>query len=147
MVLLYYYAEVDNLMLVGAANKTEWLTGTFTQWGCDQCADVMPVVHLYRSQLEVLAAHLDLPEPVRHKPADPDVMPGIRDKGKLLGTFERADAILWGLEHGVDVQELAAHLGEEEVERIQSLVKLSRHMRQVPYSLLEGADLVLAQDQ
>jgi NAD+ synthase len=133
--LLYEYAEVANLMVVGAANKTEWLTGTFVQWGCDQCADVMPIVHLYRSQLETLADYLGLPEPVRTKPADPDVMPGIEDKGKLLGSFEQADAILWGLEHEVDVDELADCFGQEEVERIQSLFELSAHMRKVPYGL------------
>jgi NAD+ synthase len=135
MVLFYYYAEIANLMVVGAANKTEWLTGTFAQWGCDQCADVMPVLHLYRSQLESLADYLGLPEPVRSKPADPDVMPGIEDKGKLLGSFEQADVILWGLENGVEVEKLAACFGQQEVERIQALFKLSAHMRQVPYGL------------
>jgi NAD+ synthase len=135
MVLLYYHAEIANLMVVGAANKTEWLTGTFSQWGCDQCADVMPIVHLYRSQLKVLADHLGLPEPVRNKPADPDVMPGLKDKGTLLGSFEQADAILWGLENGVDSAELAAHFGREEVERIQSLYNLSAHMREIPHKL------------
>jgi|GEM_PF-3320127 len=54
-------------MVVGAANRTEWLTGTFTQFGCDHIADVMPILHLYRSQLEVLATHLHLPEEIRKK--------------------------------------------------------------------------------
>jgi NAD+ synthase len=135
MVLLYHHAEIANLMVAGAANKTEWLTGTFSQWGCDQCADVMPLMHLYRSQVEALADYLDLPEPVRNKPADPDVMPGIDDKGKLLGSFAQADAILWGLEHGVKVTELATYFGKQEVERIQSLFELSAHMRQIPYGL------------
>ena len=135
MVLLYHYAEIGNLMVVGAANKTEWLTGTFSQWGCDQCADVMPVVHLYRSQLQALADYLGLPEPVRSKPADPDVMPGIEDKGKLLGSFEQTDAILWGLENRLDVGEMAATFGREAVERVRHLVELSAYMRQVPYDL------------
>jgi NH3-dependent NAD+ synthetase len=39
MVLLAYRADIDNLMVVGAANKTEWLAGTFSRWGCDHCAD------------------------------------------------------------------------------------------------------------
>jgi NAD+ synthase len=135
MAMLYHHAEIGKLMVAGAANKTEWLTGTFVQWGCDQCADVMPVLHLYRSQVETLADHLGLPEPIRKKPADPDVMPGVEDKGKLLSSFAQADAILWGLENGVEVEALAAHFGQEEVERIQSLYELSAHMRKVPYGL------------
>ena len=31
MATLYQYAEVHNLMVVGAANRTEWLTGTFSK--------------------------------------------------------------------------------------------------------------------
>jgi NAD+ synthase len=135
MVLLYYHAEIANLMVVGAANRTEWLTGTFSQWGCDQCADVMPVMHLYRSQIEALADFLSLPEAVRSKPADPDVMPGVDDKGALLGSFEQADAILWGLENGVERQELEAHFGQGQVARIQALFELSAHMREVAYTL------------
>jgi len=95
----------------------------------------MPIVHLYRSQLESLADYRGLPEPVRTKPADPDLMPGIEDKGKLLGSLEQADAILWGPENEADVDELAGYFGQEEAERIQSLFELSAHVRKVPYGL------------
>jgi NAD+ synthase len=67
MAALYQQAEIYNLMVVGAANKTELVTGTFTQWGCDQCADVMPLIHLYRSQLYPLASYLQLPRPIIEK--------------------------------------------------------------------------------
>ena len=40
---LYREAERLNGMVIGAANRTEWLTGTFTQFGCDHCADIMPL--------------------------------------------------------------------------------------------------------
>jgi hypothetical protein len=104
----------------------------------------MPVLHLYRTQLEALADYLDVPEPVRSKPADPDLMPGITDKGAMLGSFERTDAILWGLENGLDAEELAASLGAKDVERVRALVELSARMRQVPYKLSAGAGLTVA---
>jgi NAD+ synthase len=135
MALLYYHAEIGNRLVAGAANKTEALTGTFSLWGCDHCADVMPIAHLYRSQVEALAAYLGIPGEVRDKPADPDLLPGLADKGSLLGTFAQADAILWGLEHGVDVAEMAACFGQEPVDRIRALVDASAFMRQVPYGL------------
>ena len=133
MVLLYYRADVDNLMVVGAANKTEWLTGTFAKWGCDHCADVMPIVHLYRSQLPALAQYLGVPEAVRSKSADPDLMPGIDDKEALLGTFAETDQILWGLENGLDRPELVQLFGTDAVEHIATLRALSRPMREAPY--------------
>ena len=135
MVFLYRYAHIHNLLVVGAANKTEFLTGTFSQWGCDQCADVMPILHLFRSQLLPLAVYLGLPEPVCNKAADPDVMPGVDDKGELLGTFELADQILWGLENGVPEDQMANSFGDELVSRIKILYALSRPMREAPYTL------------
>ncbi len=135
MVFLYHYAHTYNLLVVGAANKTELLTGTFSQWGCDQCADVMPILHLFRSQLLPLAEYLGLPEPIRNKAADPDVLPGVDDKGELLGTFELADQILWGLENGVSADQMANSFGDELVSRIKTLYDLSRPMREAPYTL------------
>jgi len=135
MVFLYHYAQTFNLLVLGAANKTELLTGTFSQWGCDQCADVMPILHLFRSQLLPLAEYLGLPDVVRNKAADPDVLPGVDDKGDLLGTFESADQILWGLENGISEDQLTNSFGEQLVSRIKALYDLSRPMREVPYTL------------
>lgn len=136
MVLLYDHAEVANLMVVGAANRTELLTGSFTHWGCDQCADVMPILHLYRSQLPPLAEYLGVPQQVRSKPADPDILPGVDDKEALLGSFERVDRILYGLENGSDRSQLVAAFGQAAVQQIESLYHLSRPMRESPYHLL-----------
>jgi NAD+ synthase len=94
MVLLYERAEIANLMVVGAANRTELLTGTFSLWGCDHCADVMPILHLYRSQLPGLAEYLQVPLEVRSKSADPDILPGVDNKEELLGSFKQTDHIL-----------------------------------------------------
>lgn len=138
MLLLYQQAEITNGMVVGAANRTEWLTGTFSLWGCDHCADVMPIIHLYRSQLPPLAAYLGVPEDIRSKPADPDMVPGAGDK-EPLGSFGETDQILWGLENSVDHGELVQAFGEGAVQDIERLRELSRPMREVPYGVGPGA--------
>ncbi len=135
MVVLYQYAELHNLMVVGAANRTEWLTGTFSKWGVDHCADVMPLIHLYRSQLEALAEYIQVPDSIRTKAADLDLIPGIDDKGILLGSFAIADRILYGLEMDVDQDQLSHEFGKENVERIMNLWELSKHMRESPYQI------------
>jgi NAD+ synthase len=134
-VVLYREAERLNGMVIGAANRTEWMTGTFTQFGCDHNADVMPLLHLYRSQLEILADHLDIPREIRTKKADPDILPGLNDKGDLLGSFKVADEILWGLDNQIDLPVLEKHFGSDEVNYIQTLVNRSAHYRDTPYSL------------
>jgi NAD+ synthase len=133
MVLLYYLAEIENLMVVGAANKTEVLTGTFSMWGIDHCADVMPIKHLYRSQLDQLAVFLGIPARIREKKADPDVMPGINNKEELLGSFREVDEILWGIEQGVPIEELYQSYGRARVEKLIALRESSRHLRLAPY--------------
>ena len=135
MVVVYQYAEVHNLMVVGAANRTEWLTGSFSKWGVDHCADVMPLLHLYRSQLEQLAEYIGVPDRIRNKDADPDIMPGINDKGTLLGNFNDADHILYENELGADKDELYQAFGKDKVDQILSLRQLSQHMRESPYHL------------
>jgi len=135
MVKIYHYANIHNLMVVGAANKTELLTGTFAQWGCDQCADVMPVIHLFRSQVEVLAEYLGVPVKIRQKPADPDIIPGVNNKEELLGSFLIADQILWGLENGASHEALVEKFGRELFQHIKTVYDESRFMREAPYTL------------
>lgn len=135
MAALYQYAEVWHLLVVGAANRTEWLTGTFSKWGVDHCADVMPVLYLYRSQLEKLAVYLEIPGYLLDKPADPDVMPGVNDKGALLGEFEVVDEILYALEGGMEAAALETIYPHEMVKKLVELRDLSAHMRESPYAL------------
>ncbi|MHA1618845.1 MAG: NAD(+) synthase [Promethearchaeota archaeon] len=135
MVALYQYAEVRNLMVVGAANRTEWLTGTFSKWGVDHCADVMPLVHLYRTQLEKLAEFLEIPEYIRTKDADPDIVPGLDNKAELMGGFPTADQILYNLEQGRTVADLCAVFDPQIVELLVNLKNGSKHMRESPYHL------------
>ena len=141
MVILYYHAEIRNLMVVGAANKTELLTGTFSKWGCDQCADVMPIIHLYRSQLPTIAKYLQIPKEIRAKSADPDVLPGLDDKEQLLGSFQETDQILWGLENNRPREELIEQFGAKRLDRITALWESSRHMRESPYILYKSSEL------
>ncbi|PWB76956.1 MAG: hypothetical protein C3F07_02765 [Anaerolineales bacterium] len=63
------------------------------------------------------------------------MLPGVDDKGELLGSFELADQILWGLEHGIPEDRLRDSFGQELFLRIRTLYELSRPMREVPYTL------------
>jgi len=135
MVLTYKYAEALNLMVVGAVNRTEWLTGTFSKFGVDHCADIMPIIHLYRSEVEELAKQIDIPEYILSKPADADVLPGLDDKSILLGDFIQVDQILKMLETG-DGEELKTLVDDQSlIEKIIKLKELSKQMRESPYCL------------
>ena len=135
MLLIYQYAEVRNLMVVGAANRTEVMTGTFCKWGVDHCADVMPVMHLYRSQLEQIADYIHVPDYIRTKPSDPDLYPTRIDKGEYLGGFEKADQVLFNLENGAAKEDIYPLYGQKMVEQLSTLYQASVHMREAPLHL------------
>lgn len=133
MVVLYQYADVNNLMVVGAANRTEWLTGTFTKWGIDHCSDLMPLLHIYRSQLEQIAEYLEIPTCIRLKKADLDLIPGIDNKEELLGNFTLVDQILVASEKGFSSEKLYNAYGKTSVQKILTLKEYSKQMRESPY--------------
>jgi NAD+ synthase len=128
-----FYAERHNLLLVGAATKTEKLTGIFVKFGIDHCADIMPIAPLYRSEVLQLAAHLGVPENIRGKPPDPGVIPGVRDKYRfLLGLdSEVVDAALQQLVSGTPPAEVARrlHVPSRKIERLSALIAATWHMR------------------
>ena len=64
MAVLHYHADLENLLVVGAANRTEWLTGVFVKFGADGVADVMPLLPFFKTQVRELARYLRLPEDI-----------------------------------------------------------------------------------
>ena len=95
----------------------------------------MPLLHLFRSQLEEVAEYIGVPDYILGKRSDPDLYPTNLDKGVLLGGFETADIILFNLENGIDQTELYKVFDSHVVDHIYSLYTASAHMRESPYHL------------
>jgi NAD+ synthase len=131
--MLFYYAELENLLVVGAGTKTEYVAGAFCQWGCDHLADVMPLHDMYYTQEKQLAEYLGVPERIVQKAPDPDILPGIDNMEKLYGAYETIDLVSYGLEHHATIKELYDQFGKKQVDRIIALMENSKHMRESPY--------------
>ncbi len=133
MVLLYSYAEHQNLLVAGTANKTEFLTGFFVKYG-DGAADIMPLLRLYKTQVRQLAKFLRVPEKIINKAPSPDLIPGITDEFAMGITYEKLDLVLAGLEVSRGVNDIAEASGvrRETVEYVRELVRRSEHMRSSP---------------
>lgn len=134
MLVLQKRAETDNLLVVGAANKSEYLTGVFVQFGCDHLADLMPLIGLYKTQVRQLAAHLRLPKEILTKSPTPDLLPGIKDED-ITGPYQILDLVLLGLGDGLSPEEISVQLEVDlrEVERIRRYTEKSASMRESPY--------------
>jgi NAD+ synthase len=131
MLLLYLHAELENRLVVGAANKTEYLTGFFVKHGCDDAADIMPILGLYKTQVRELAEYLDVPPEIRRKPPSPDIIVGITDEQAIGIPYEKLDLVLAAVEKGWETGEIARALEMEEktVRYAAGLTEKSEHMR------------------
>jgi NAD+ synthase len=132
MVELYSFAEHENRLVLGTANKTEMLTGFFVKYG-DSAADIMPLQHLYKTQVKQLASFLEVPRKIIDKAPSPDLLPGITDEFALGITYQKLDLILLGLEKKLEVKEIA-RIGVKAatIEYVKELNRLSGHMRGLP---------------
>lgn len=120
-------------MVVGCANHTERMTGLFVRFGVDQCADIMPLGRLYRTQVLQLAEYLGLPQHILQKPPDPGIIPGVDDKYRcLIGLDSKTlDIVLEALDRGQAASDIARETGLApcDVAHVQRLAALSEHMR------------------
>jgi NAD+ synthase len=133
MVIVYLHAELENRLVVGAANKTEYTIGFFVKHGCDDAVDIMPILGLYKTQVRELARFLAVPSKIIDKAPSPDIIPGIVDEDAIGIPYEELDLILLALEKGWDNETIARVLNveTEKAQYVRNLVQRSEHMRQL----------------
>ncbi|WP_185882983.1 NAD(+) synthase [Blattabacterium cuenoti] len=71
MLILYYYANINNFLVVGTGNKIEdFGIGFFTKYG-DGAVDIHPIADLYKSEINILAKELNIIREIQEaKPTD-----------------------------------------------------------------------------
>ncbi len=94
MCMLYYYANRDNLMVVGTSNRSELLIGYFTKYG-DGGADILPIASLYKAQVKSLGGYLKLPDSILTKNIGPRLWVGHTIEKEIGMTYEEIDSILY----------------------------------------------------
>jgi NAD+ synthase len=129
-------------VLVGASNRSEWLTGHFDKYG-DAAVDCQPLLHLYKQQVRQLATHVGVPDRIAERAASPDVDALGTDEENLGVDYDTADSVLaLTVEGPVSPGRTAERLGidEDVVERLLDLYEQSRSERSFAPSLLPSDD-------
>jgi NAD+ synthase len=122
-------AAADGGLLLGAANRSEWLTGWFVPAGIDDLPD-QPLKGLYKTQVRQLAVALNVPAPVLRAAPSPDMMAGISDELALGMSYATIDVALDRLAGGLTgVQAGEAGLTVGELRRVRQLTQLSAWKR------------------
>lgn len=129
MVTLYYHANRDNRIVCGTSNRSEYMLGYCTKFG-DNAADLQPLLHLYKTEIFVVARELGIPEPIINKVPSAGLWDGQSDEKEIGLTYPEIDAALKALEQN---QWQGQNVTEETV---LALVKKSGHKRMPAPNLL-----------
>ena len=70
--IIYYYANLKNLLVLGTSDKSEYSIGYFTKFG-DGCADLLPISNLYKTQIREFAKILGIPDNIITKKSSPNL--------------------------------------------------------------------------
>ncbi len=129
-------AAAHDWLLLGAANRSEWMVGWFVKDGIDDLP-FQPIIGLYKTQVRQLATFLGIPDEIRAQAPSPDMMKGITDEFALGMSYSKIDVVLDYLEGGLAKQSLVAMgITEEEIHRVGEMKRLSSWKRgRVPMSL------------
>ena len=85
MCILYYYAAIRKLIVMGTSDRSELELGYFTKYG-DGAADILPIGGLYKTEVRELGRYIHIPNNILEK-KEPRVMErtnsGSRDRINL----------------------------------------------------------------
>ena len=123
------YAEKHNLLLFGAANRSESFVGWFVKDGVDDLP-VELLLDLYKSQVRQLGEYLGVPSEILGEAPSPDMLVGIGDEDLIGHKYTIIDKVAYVTENNLSPQ-IAYDDGvsEEEFNRIIELNKLSQWKR------------------
>jgi NAD+ synthase len=137
MNILYYYANLKNLIALGSSDKSEFNIGYFTKFG-DGAADVLPIVSLYKTQVRELARHLGIDEKIIAKKSSPHLWPNHEAEHEIGVNYEQIDIILYCLiDKKLSLEDTVkeSQIDKEIVEKIHDMYKNSEHKRINPKEL------------
>lgn len=121
MTTLYYFATLNNYLVVGSENKSELTIGYFTKHG-DNGVDLMPIGDLVKSQVRLLAKHLNIPGDIIEKTPTAGLWTGQTDEDEMGFNYDELDSYI--LTGAVSRQEIGA--------KIAKLHRTSEHKRHLP---------------
>lgn len=113
MSMLYYHAERLHFAMIGTPNKHEVEQGFFVKNG-DGGADIMPIAHLYKSQVYQLAEYLGVPEVIIKRTPTSDTYTAEQTQEEFffqMPYFEM-DLIWYGMENEISPEEVGNALGK-----------------------------------
>ena len=132
---IYYYANIENKLVLGTSDKSELMIGYFTKFG-DGAADILPLADLYKTQVRELAKYLNLPEKILLKKSSPSLWKDQTAEDEIGMNYEKIDLILKYFEtntlENIRRDFLGKEIHENDLLMIKNLVSKNKHKTTLP---------------
>ena len=133
--IIYYYANLKNLLVLGTSDKSEYLIGYFTKFG-DGSADILPIAELYKTQLREFAKFIGVPNNIITKRSSPNLWKGHYAEEEIGIEYEKIDTILYCmLEQQYTLNKFLDEItgiSKKDVEKIYQMYQNTQHKRILP---------------
>jgi len=131
--ILYYYANVENTLVMGTSDKSETMLGYATKFG-DSAADIEPIGELWKTDLIEFGKFLKVPESITSKKPSPELMEGKTADSELGAAYDVLDKILkLHFEEKLNADEIIKKgFDKTLVGNIFERIKLNEHKRKMP---------------
>ena len=139
MSVLYYHAERLYYAVIGTPNKHEAEQGFFVKYG-DGGADVMPITHLYKTQIYQLADYLGIPQEIIDRTPTTDTYSAEQTQEEFFFQlpYQQMDLFWYAFKNNYDPQEVGSVMGRtaEEVKNVfagfERKIKTTEYLRMSP---------------
>jgi NAD+ synthase len=121
MSMLYYHAERLHYAVIGTPNKHEVKQGFFVKHG-DGGADIMPIGHLYKTQVYQLARYLGVPQEIIDRTPTTDTYSAEQTQEEFFYQlpFHQMDLLWYAYENNYDPEEVALVM-DKTAEEVRSI--------------------------
>jgi NAD+ synthase len=120
--------------MIGTPNKHEVEQGFFVKHG-DGGADIMPIAHLYKSQVYQLAEHLEIPKEIINRTPTSDTYPAEQTQEEFFFQmpFQDMDLLWYGMENGISADEVGKVMNKTAEEILHIYNNLGRKQKTTEY--------------
>ncbi|MBI3036017.1 NAD+ synthase [Candidatus Woesearchaeota archaeon] len=130
MMLLYYFANLENALVIGTSDKSEIALGYTTKYG-DNAADILVIGDLWKTEVIELGKCLGVPELILRKKPSAELVKGVTAEKELGASYEVLDKILkMYIEEGLSSgQIIGKGFNKKLVKNVLERVRLNEHKR------------------
>ncbi|MBI2657573.1 NAD+ synthase [Candidatus Woesearchaeota archaeon] len=128
MMVLYYFANLENALVIGTSDKSEIALGYTTKHG-DNAADILVIGDLWKTEVIELGRFLGVPESILKKKPSAELIKGVTAEKELGASYQVLDRILkMHIEDGLSSDQING-FDKRLVRNVIDRVRLNEHKR------------------